>query len=64
MDHYEKKEQDFAKWDENIWLSVEKEISQFQKKVTDSMLKIGELGKTQLEDFRVEPIHEDDVVLG
>ena len=29
MDHYEKKEQDFAKWDENIWLSVEKEISQF-----------------------------------
>lgn len=41
MDHFEKKEQDYTKWDENIWLSVEKAISQFQHKVTESMLKIG-----------------------
>lgn len=24
MDHNEKKEQDYTKWDETIWLSVEK----------------------------------------
>jgi hypothetical protein len=41
MDHFEKKEQDYTKWDENIWLSVEKEISQFQSKVTDCMLGLG-----------------------
>lgn len=41
MDNFEKKQQDYSKWDESIWLSVEKEISQFQRKVTESMLKIG-----------------------
>lgn len=41
MDHFENKEQDYTKWDESIWLSVEKAISQFQHKVTESMLKIG-----------------------
>lgn len=64
MDNFEKKQQDYSKWDENIWLSVEKEISQFQRKVTESMLKIGELGKTKIEDFKVEPLLEDDVILG
>lgn len=53
MDHFQTKEQNYTKWDDNIWHSVEKEISQFQKKVTDAMLKIGELNKDKIEDFKV-----------
>lgn len=45
MDHYQKKEQNYVKWNEEIWLSVEKEISQFQMKVTDCMLALGDLKK-------------------
>lgn len=64
MDHFEKKEQDYTKWDESIWLSVEKEISSFQAKVTDCMLGLGDLKKVKVEDFKVEPCLEDDRILG
>lgn len=53
MDHYQKKEQNYTKWNEEIWLSVEKEISNFQLKVTDCMLALGDLKKRNLEDFKV-----------
>jgi hypothetical protein len=43
---------------------VEKEISLFQKKVTDCMLKLGDMNKKSKEDFKVEPCLQDDVILG
>ena len=64
MDHFEKKEQNYTKWNESIWLSVEKEISNFQSKVTNCMLALGDLNKTKVEDFNVEPCLDDDVILG
>ena len=64
MDHYQKKEQDYAKWDASIWLSVEKEISAFQNKVMSCMLGLGELKKSKLEDFNVQPCVEEDCVIG
>lgn len=62
--HYQEKEENYAKWEGSIWNSVEKEITLFQKKVTDCMLLLGDLNKKSKEDFKVEPTLDDDVILG
>lgn len=61
---YQQKEENYAKWQGSIWNSVEKEISLFQKKVTDCMLMLGDMAKKSKEDFKVEPCLEDDAILG
>ena len=43
---------------------MEKEISLFQKKVTDCMLMLGDMNKKNKDDFKVEPCLQDDVILG
>lgn len=43
---------------------MEKEISLFQKKVTDCMLMLGDMTKKGKEDFKVEPCLANDVILG
>lgn len=64
MSYHQQKEENYAKWQDTIWNSVEKEISLFQKKVTDCMLLLGDMNKKSKDDFKVEPCLQDDVILG
>ena len=64
MTHFQQKEENYSKWDDSIWNSVEKEITLFQKKVTDCMLMLGDFNKKLKDDFKVQPTLEDDVILG
>lgn len=51
----------FEKWDNKNWLAIEKDLSVFQKKVADTMIKLGSF------DFVPEqqnPCQEDECVLG
>ena len=64
MAHYQQKEENYSKWDDSIWNSIEKEISLFQKKVTDSMLMLGDLSKLRPEDFAIQPCLEGEAILG
>ncbi len=64
MSYHQQKEENYAKWQDTIWNSVEKEISLFQKKVTDCMLMLGDMSKKNKDDFKVEPCLQDDVILG
>ena len=58
-------EEKYTKFSEEVWNSIEKELSLFQKKVTDCMIEVvGDLKKTKEEDFAVRPILDNDVILG
>lgn len=50
----------FEKWSDKNWLSIEREISTFQKKVAETMMRLGTY------DFvpEIDPCTNDEFVLG
>lgn len=50
----------FEKWDASNWLSVEREVNAFQKKVADTMIKLGSFEFVP----DLNPCLEDESVLG